>query len=237
VADLSLAATFAAAAPFQRGRIGDHGPGGPRIRIEPRDLRRNIREGRRTNLLIFCVDGSGSMAAIRRMEAVKGAVFALLIDAYQKRDQVALVSFRGRGARTLLPPTPSVERAHRHLRRMPTGGRTPLAHGLMRAFDLAKAAVRRDPRLSPIVVVMSDGRANVPVSDTMAPERELPRVARACRTGFNGRSYVIDTEPRGRIRLNRAVALAAQLGAEHVQLESLRATDMVSWLQQDVLSP
>ena len=92
------------------------------------------------------------------MEAVKGAVFALLIDAYQKRDQVALVTFRGRGAQVLLPPTPSVERAHRYLKKLPSGGRTPLSMGLVKTFDLAKASARKDSRLSPIVVVLSDGR-------------------------------------------------------------------------------
>ncbi len=233
--DLSFPATFAAAAVHQLIRSKKRTGKNSLLIIEKDDLRRNIREGRRTNLLVFCVDASGSMAAIRRMEAVKGAVFALLIDAYQKRDQVALVTFRGREGQVLLPPTPSVERAHRYLKKLSSGGRTPLSAGLVKAFDLAKAAARKDSRLSPIVVVLSDGRGNVALGGGSAMAEELTAVARLCRRGFNGRSYVVDSEPQGRFRLNRAVKLADELNAEYVQLEALRAKDMVSWLQQEVL--
>ena len=207
----------------------------PAILIERRDLRQNVREGRRANLLVFCVDASGSMAAAKRMEAVKGAVFSLLIDAYQKRDRVALVAFRGKGADVLLPPTSSVERANRHLAELPTGGRTPLSAGLLRAFDLAKSAGRRDSRLSPLVVILSDGRANVPFEPGADPDEEIARAAMACRRGFHGRCFVVDSEPGGRFRLGRAERLAEALGAECVRLEALRAEPMTRWLQQEVL--
>ena len=105
-------------------------PDGPPILLEPGDLRQKVRETRLSNLILFVVDASGSMAARERMAAAKGAVLALLLDAYRKRDQVGLIAFRGRGAELLLPPTSSVDLAEARLRALPTGGRTPLAHGL-----------------------------------------------------------------------------------------------------------
>src|SRR5215210_77485 len=125
--DLAISATVRAAAPHQRARGRDKS--GLVLRRE--DLRRNVREGREGNLVLFVVDASGSMAARRRMSAVKGAVLSLLTDAYQRRDKVGLVSFRGEGARVLLPPTSSVELAASRLEELPTGGRTPLAAGLL----------------------------------------------------------------------------------------------------------
>src|SRR5215469_12128675 len=102
-----------------------------RVGIGPADLREAVREGREGNLVLFAVDASGSMAARQRMRAVKGAVLSLLLDAYQRRDKVGLVTFRGAGAELALPPTSSVEAAARRLASLATGGRTPLAAGLL----------------------------------------------------------------------------------------------------------
>jgi magnesium chelatase subunit D len=124
---VALAATLRAAAPHQKSR--GRGSVGPGISVHPEDLREKVREGREGNLILFVVDASGSMAARRRMSAVKGAVLSLLADAYQRRDKVGLVSFRGEGARVLLPPTASVELAAPRLEELPTGGRTPLGGG------------------------------------------------------------------------------------------------------------
>ena len=126
---MHLTATLTASAPHQRRR----GRSGPGLVLERADLREHRREGRESNLVLFVVDASGSMAARRRMEAVKGAVLSLLLDAYQRRDKVGLVCFRGAGAELLLPPTSSVDAAARRLESMPTGGRTPLAAGLAEA--------------------------------------------------------------------------------------------------------
>jgi hypothetical protein len=118
-----LTGTLTASAPHQRRR----GRTGPGLVLEGSDLREHRREGRESNLVLFVVDASGSMAARRRMEAVKGAVLSLLLDAYQRRDKVGLVCFRGAGAELLLPPTSSVDAAARRLetlqapRRRPTG--------------------------------------------------------------------------------------------------------------------
>ena len=131
---LHLAATVQAAAPHQRAR----GRSGPGLVVRRDDLRQATREGREGNLVLFVVDASGSMAARQRMSAVKGAVLSLLLDAYQRRDKVGLVTFRGTAADVALPPTSSVDAAAARLETLPTGGRTPLAAGLLRAHDVLR---------------------------------------------------------------------------------------------------
>src|SRR5205807_6848552 len=126
VSSLHLPATVRAAAVHQTERGRASGP----LLLRGEDLRTPIRRDREGNLVLFVVDASGSMAARARMAAVKGAVLSLLLDAYQRRDQVGLIVFRGAGAELVLPLTGSVELAEAHLRALPAGGRTPLAHGL-----------------------------------------------------------------------------------------------------------
>jgi magnesium chelatase subunit D len=156
VRQVHLTATLTAAAPYQvqRGRTG---PGG--LRLRPEDLRETRREGREGNLVLFLVDASGSMAARARMGAVKGAVLSLLLDAYQRRDKVGMITFSGSAARVLLPPTSSVEAAAARLADLPTGGRTPLAAGLLRAHEVLRTERLRDPDRRPLLVVVTDGRA------------------------------------------------------------------------------
>ena len=156
VRQVHLTATLTAAAPHQirRGRAG---PGGLRLRRE--DLRETRREGREGNLVLFLVDASGSMAARARMGAVKGAVLSLLLDAYQRRDKVGMITFSGSSARVLLPPTSSVEAAAARLADLPTGGRTPLAAGLLRAHEVLRTERLRDPERRALLVVVTDGRA------------------------------------------------------------------------------
>ena len=152
--DLHLTATLMASAPHQvrRGRAG------PGLVLDRADLRERRREGRESNLVLFLVDASGSMAARRRMEAVKGAVLSLLLDAYQRRDKVGLVCFRGADAQLLLPPTSSVDAAARRLATMPTGGQTPLTAGLTEAHATLRREQLRDPQRRPLLVVVTDGR-------------------------------------------------------------------------------
>src|SRR5205807_10136150 len=124
--------------------------------VQPEDLREAVREQRTGNLVVIAVDASGSMGAERRMEAVKGAVLSLLLDAYQRRDRVALVTFRDDRADVVLRPTGSVEVARARLREVDTGGRTPLAAGIAAALDVARTA---PPVQRPLLVLVSDGRA------------------------------------------------------------------------------
>lgn len=152
---LHLAATVQAAAPHQRAR----GRSGRGLVVRRDDLRQATREGREGNLVLFVVDASGSMAARQRMSAVKGAVLSLLLDAYQRRDKVGLVTFRGSAAEVALPPTSSVDAAAARLETLPTGGRTPLAAGLLRAHEVLRVERLRDPARRALVVVVTDGRA------------------------------------------------------------------------------
>ena len=217
-ADLSLAATVRAAAPHQKGR-GRRGPG---LVVKPGDLRENVREGREGNLILFLVDASGSMAAKKRMSAVKGAVLSLLGDAYQRRDKVALISFRGETAQVLLPPTSGVELAASRLEDLPTGGRTPLAAGLARAAEVLQREGMRDGERRPLVVLLTDGRA------TSGPD---PRGAAAGLRSFGAASFVVDTE-EGHVRLGMAAEVAGAMGARLLRLEELRAESLVELVER-----
>ncbi|MEU6752754.1 VWA domain-containing protein, partial [Spirillospora sp. NPDC046719] len=155
---LHLTATLRAAAPHQRAR----GRTGSGLVVQPEDLREAVRDGREGNLVLFVVDASGSMAARKRMRAVKGAVLSLLLDAYQRRDKVGLITFRGRDADLALPPTSSVEAGARRLDALPTGGRTPLSAGLARAAEVLRVERLRDPARRPLLVVVILRRARRP---------------------------------------------------------------------------
>jgi len=206
-----LAATLRAAAPHQRARGRDCRG----LVLRRGDLREAVREGREGNLVLFCVDASGSMAARQRMRAVKGAVLSLLLDAYQRRDKVGLVTFRGREARVDLPPTSSVEAGARRLRELRTGGRTPLAAGLLRSADVLRIERLRDPSRRPLLVVVTDGRA------THGGVDEALR-AGAWIGAQHVECVVVDCES-GPVRLGLADRLSAALGATRVRLEELGA--------------
>ncbi|MBT2488780.1 putative cobaltochelatase [Streptomyces sp. ISL-96] len=220
---LHLAATVQAAAPHQRAR----GRSGRGLVVRRDDLRQATREGREGNLVLFVVDASGSMAARQRMSAVKGAVLSLLLDAYQRRDKVGLVTFRGKDAELVLPPTSSVDAAAVRLETLPTGGRTPLSAGLLKAHDVLRVEKMRDPSRRPLVVVVTDGRA------TGGPE-PLALAARAARLhAVEGvASVVVDCES-GPVRLGLAGDLARELGGTAVSLDELRA-DSIAGLVKDV---
>ncbi|GGT68835.1 putative cobaltochelatase [Streptomyces althioticus] len=220
---LHLAATVQAAAPHQRAR----GRSGRGLVVRRDDLRQATREGREGNLVLFVVDASGSMAARQRMSAVKGAVLSLLLDAYQRRDKVGLVTFRGSAADVALPPTSSVDAAAARLESLPTGGRTPLAAGLLKAHDVLRVERLRDPARRALVVVVTDGRA------TGGPE-PVAMASRAARLfAADGiASVVVDCES-GPVRLGLAGRLAGELGGTAVTLDELRA-DSIAGLVKDV---
>ncbi|WP_330236716.1 putative cobaltochelatase [Streptomyces sp. NBC_00566] len=220
---LHLAATVRAAAPHQRAR----GRSGPGLVVRRDDLRQAAREGREGNLVLFVVDASGSMAARQRMSAVKGAVLSLLLDAYQRRDKVGLVTFRGSAAEVALPPTSSVDAAAARLESLPTGGRTPLAAGLLKAHDVLRVERLRDPSRRALLVVVTDGRA------TGGPE-PVALAGRAARLfgAESVASVVVDCES-GPVRLGLAGRLAEELGGTAVTLEELRA-DAIAGLVRDV---
>ncbi|KPI21583.1 cobaltochelatase subunit [Actinobacteria bacterium OV450] len=230
---LHLAATVQAAAPHQRAR----GRAGRGLVIRKDDLRQATREGREGNLVLFVVDASGSMAARQRMSAVKGAVLSLLLDAYQRRDKVGLITFRGAAAELALPPTSSVDAAAARLEQLPTGGRTPLAAGLLKAHEVLRIERLRDPSRRPLLVVVTDGRATSAGSAGSASAagsaggraagspRELAGRSARLLQAQGVASVVVDCES-GPVRLGLAGVLAADLGGPAVTLDGLRADSL-----------
>ena len=229
---LHLPATLLAAAPHQhtRGRAG----AAPLVR--PEDRRGAHRVGREGNLVLFVVDASGSMAARARMSIVTTAVLALLVDAYQRRDRIGMITFRGSGAEVVLAPTSSVEAGAARLAALPTGGRTPLAAGLTRAAQVLRAERRRDPARRALLVVVTDGRATAG-EDPLPVAAALRRTAGPTATAHTGTgrsatgagrggaggglaSIVVDCET-GPLRLGLAGRLAATLGAVTIPLDAL----------------
>lgn len=213
--DLALDATVRAAA-----RRGPDADGRPTIRRE--DLHQKQRAGRTGTLVFFVVDASGSMAARRRMEAVKGAVLDLLQDAYEERDQVGVVVFRGPEAAVVLAPTNRVELAEQALRTLPTGGRTPLAHALTLTADVVCRARRAHPELPILLVILSDGKANVSLPGTGADPWQQALQAAEALAEARVPALVLDPEA-GIIRSGRAQELAQALQAEYLHLEELSA--------------
>ncbi|HEY0692923.1 MAG TPA: putative cobaltochelatase [Kribbella sp.] len=213
-----LLATIRSAAPHQHAR----GRSGPGLAVRSSDVRLTVREGREGNLVLFCVDASGSMGTKKRMGEVKTAIVSLLLDAYQRRDTVGLVTFAGAGATVALPPTGSVETAVRRLESLPTGGRTPLAEGLLQAAEVLRIAAIRDPRRRPLLVLVTDGRAT-------AGDRAFAKARQAA--GWLAQqgiaSVVVDCEPRRGVRLGLAAELAVDLQAEYLDLGDVAAGNLV----------
>lgn len=209
---LDLLATLRAAAPWQRLRRGE-GDDASRLHIRRDDLRIRKLRRRVETTTVFCVDASGS-AALERLAEAKGAVEALLAEAYVRRDRVALVAFRGRGADLVLPPTRSLTRAKRGLAGLPGGGGTPLASGLDAALAVA-LGVRRGGG-QPVVVVLTDGRANVARDGEGGRARageEALSAARAIRLAGLP-ALVVDTGARG----GGASAVAEAMAARYLAL-------------------
>ncbi|MEV1289220.1 VWA domain-containing protein, partial [Micromonospora sp. NPDC049679] len=204
VGALHLPATLRAAA--ARGARG----------VDAVDLREAVHVGREANLVLFVVDASGSMAARARMRTVKTAVLSLLRDAYQRRDRIGMITFRGAGADVVLPPTSSHEVGVARLAALRTGGRTPLAAGLATAARTLLAERRRDPRRRPLLVVVTDGRA------TAGPD---PRTVAPALAGIA--TVVIDCES-GPVRLGLARTLATTLHADCLPLAQLSAATVRS---------
>jgi magnesium chelatase subunit D len=207
---INVVETLRAAAPWQRMRGRDDA----RVRVHGCDLRVNRRIERTETTVIFCVDVSGSSATQRLAEA-KGAIETILRDCYARRDQVAVVAFRRSEASLALPPTRSLVRARRCLAGIVGGGATPLAHGLDEGLAVALDARRRGR--APLLVVMTDGRANVGLDGRTGGEagvRDAHRSARAIREQHIP-TLLVDTSPRPR---DVARMLAKELGATYVPL-------------------
>ncbi len=227
---LALDATLRSAAPHQLGRR-ERTESQNAVLIESHDIRVKVRESRSGSLVLFVVDASGSMGAQRRMVAVKGAVMSLLLDAYQRRDRVGMISFRGTSASLMLPPTNSVDLAQVHLAEMPTGGRTPLSAGLFKALEVIETERIKDRDVLPLVVLLSDGRGNVALG------QDSPLDEAYAAAGIIGDdkipSVVVDTES-GFIRLGMVQPVAEAMGAQYLKLEDLRADNLAEAVRQQM---
>lgn len=221
VEDLAFDATIRAAAPFQKLREDN----GCALNIKQEDLRQKVREKRIGNTFLFAVDASGSMGARERMRAVKGAIFYMLQEAYQKRDRVGMIAFRRQQAELLLPITRSVDLAQKCLAELPTGGKTPLADGLAMALQTLSMMNKHDSELEPILVLVTDGRANAMEADGGDPVASAIKIAE--RIGkAKITSVVIDTESDF-IKLGLAKRIAAAMGANYYTLQRLSKDSII----------
>jgi magnesium chelatase subunit D len=227
--DIALDATVRSAATQQRDR--DHEE--TAVVIQDQDLHRKVRVRKASNLILFAVDASWSMAAAERMAATKGAIMSLLMDAYQKRDRVAMVSFQKDRAHLVLPPTSSVEMAKKALQDIPVGGKTPLSAGLMLALQIIEREKAQDSELMPLMILLTDGAGNVSMMG-MPPREETLMVADLF-AEKSIRAVVINTEHES---LDRGLAreLAETLEAPCYSLTDLRAESLYQTVRRELNS-
>lgn len=226
--DIAFDATLRASAPYQIYRKND----GVALAIEPQDIRQKVREKKISNTIMFVVDSSGSMGANRRMVETKGAILSLLLDAYQKRDKVGLVAFKGDKAEILLNPTSNIELAKRQLEELPTGGKTPLSKGLLKGYEVLCNELNKNKKASVLLVIISDGKANVSINENSHPFEEAKRIAESIKQA-GIKSIVIDTET-GFVRLGRLQELSQSLGGKYYQLEDIKAEAIFNLVKESM---
>jgi Mg-chelatase subunit ChlD len=217
--DIALDATIRQAALQQVRREGDPGS----LTILPQDVQKKVRVRRASNLILFVVDASWSMAGSQRMEATKGAIMSLLVDAYEKRDRVGLVVFQKEEAQLVLPFTSSVELAQGALRHLPVGGKTPLSAGLMLAYRVFRRELRLHPKAMPLMILLTDGAGNVSLTET-PPQEEAHKIADLIQRA-SIHSVVINMEHEAYDR-GLATNLAQALGGPCYCLAELRAAEL-----------
>jgi len=226
--DIAIDATIRAAAPHQRNR-GAGIAGENAVVIESGDIREKIRVGKVSTATLFVVDASGSMGASNRMESAKGAVMSLLMDSYQQRDRIGMVAFKGDSADVLLPLCSSVDLAFERLRELPTGGKTPLGAGLNTGLNLLAGEKRRNDETIPIMVLISDGRANVSVGEGAKIKEELLLIAEEARSaGIH--VVILDTETVGssfvKMQLGYCKTIAEHAGGRYFSVDHLSSGEV-----------
>ncbi|RLB06335.1 MAG: magnesium chelatase, partial [Deltaproteobacteria bacterium] len=227
--DIALDATLRAAAPWQllRGRREV-------VIVKEEDLRFKERERKLKHLVIFVVDGSGSMGANRRMVATKGTIQSLLLDCYQKREKVSLIVFRKDRAEVILPPTSSMELASKRLKELPVGGKTPFGAGLLAAYNLIKQVKLKHPETRFLVVIVSDGRANQRVSDLGIWE-EIERCSMLLREMREVDYIIVDTEDKSSfLRTDLAFKVASLLEARYFTIPDLKAEGLTQLVAKNL---
>ena len=215
--DIAFDATIRAAAPHQRTR--EHN--GLSIAIEKQDIRTKVRERRSGCTVLFLVDASGSLGVRKRMSAVKGAVLSMLRDSYVKRDSVGLMAFRRDSAELILPPTRSVEYSYSRLEEMPTGGKTPLSEALVTVEEFMTSYSRSHQGEMCYIVMITDGRANVPIADGADANEEARKLAEDI--SIPQVKWVVIDASTGYVRFDNAQKLAEALEGTYFKLEELNA--------------
>lgn len=226
---LSLSATLRAAAPYQKARRAEAGDDRPLV-LTPADFREKVYRQKTGRLVIFVVDSSGSIGTLYRMEEAKAAALSLLSEAYQKRDRVALIAFYGLKAELLLPPTGSPDLAARMLSELPSGGKTPLSAALALTHKLLRVEQAKDPDLNPYIIVMTDGRPNIPMDKGANPWRESLALAGLMAEDPRLRFLLIDTDRGAYNDYKLTRDLAERLRAPRINLEELREGKLEAWL-------
>ena len=225
--DIAFDATLRASALYQKERREKSNNRNVVLYLKKEDLREKVREKKISTNILFSVDASGSMGAMKRMEAAKGAVVSLLIDAYQKRNNVAMITFRKDSAELLLPFTSSVELAEKCLRETPTGGKTPLSKAFLKSYEVIKNSMRKNPNIIPIVVFISDFKPNVAIGEDYINE-----VYDICEKFAEDEINVIliDTEPKSFIKIGIGENIAKKYGFKYYRIDDLSSENILNTL-------
>jgi len=232
--DIALDATIRAAAPYQKERKRQ-GEGGKGIIIHDQDIREKVRVGKTPVACVFVVDASGSMGAMRRMESAKGAVLSLLEDSYQHRDEIGMVAFKGYKADILLPLCSSFDRALESLKELPTGGKTPLPAGLEKGIELLLLnKKRKNDEVISMLVLISDGRANVRLGDGSDGKGIKEEIASLAELMYEHgvHTFVIDTEIAAKSFINLQLGYCGEIAnrsrGKYYAIEDLTAEKIYS---------
>jgi magnesium chelatase subunit D len=232
VSDIAFDATLRAAAPYQLERAEQKAATGMAYALRKSDLQRKIRVKKASNLILFVVDASWSMAVSERMEATKGAIMSLLTDAYQRRDRVGLVVFQKDRASLVLPPTGSVTLAKEALRDIPVGGKTPLSAGLWLSYETIRKEKLIHPDVMPMIILLTDGAGNVSISDKLSPQDEAHGIAALIKEA-EIRTVTINME---HVAFDQGLAkrLADKLGGPCYNLGQIRADNLLQTVRAEM---
>ncbi len=211
--------------------IASHQPPSAKFIVKRQDFHRKVRVRRMSNLVVFVVDASWSMAVAERMAATKGAIMSLLTDAYQRRDRVGLIVFQKSTATLILPPTSSVDLAKKALADIPVGGKTPLAAGLALANQVVKRERTLHPEVMPLLIILTDGAGNVSLGN-LPPQVEAYKIANQIRDE-DIRAVVINME---HVAFDQGLArkLAENLDCTCLSLQDLHADTLYAAVKQEL---
>lgn len=225
--DISIVATIRAAAPWQhaRGRQKDEF-----LRIEPCDIQTRQREAKSAYTVIMVVDASGSMGAKERIKEAKSACLGLLKDAYTKREEVAIIAFRGNSAEIVVQPTRAVSLVKERLDAIPVGGKTPLAFALREVYELTRKIRKKEPTRRILTVIISDAKANIGLEEKAKPWDGVKLWAGVLKEMEGSEYIVVNTESKGLITFGKAKELSLLLDAQYFDLESLGDGGMIGLL-------